>query len=166
MISLIAAAGENNEIGKDGRMPWNLPGDLRHFKELTLGKTMLMGRKTFQSLPGVLPKRQHVIVTRDAEFHKSHPRVQVISDLTEALQTYQAAEEEIFVIGGAQVYAAALPYASTIYLTRIHKTYEADAFFPEISPEHWMIADRGTSLEEENTGYEFLTYRRIADIAN
>ena len=160
MISLIAAAGEKNEIGKNGRMPWNLPGDLRHFKDLTLGKTMLMGRKTFQSLPGVLPKRQHIIVTRDADFCNPHPRVQVISDLTGALQRYEAAEEEIFVIGGGQIYEAAMPYASVIYLTRIHKNYDADAFFPEISPEQWMIADRGPSMEEQDTRYELITYRR------
>ena len=160
MISLIAAAGENNEIGKNGRMPWNLPGDLQHFKELTLGKTMLMGRKTFQSLPGVLPKRQHIIVTRDAEFCYSHPRVEVISDLTGALRRYEAAEEEIFVIGGGQIYEAAMPYAAAVFLTRIHKTYDADAFFPEISPEQWILAGRGPSMEEQGTRYEFVTYRR------
>ncbi len=163
MISMIVAVGANREIGLNGTMPWHLPEDLQHFKEITMKKPMIMGKKTFQSLPGVLPGRQHYIVTRDPSFIKAHPRVHILHDLQNLLTQAKEAEDEYMIIGGGQIYAQAMPLADRLYLTYIHKEYpEADTFFPEIDPAVWTVEGRSPLLFSETQGltFEYVTYCR------
>ncbi|MBQ7016530.1 MAG: dihydrofolate reductase [Firmicutes bacterium] len=164
MLSIIVAFGNCYEIGQDGVMPWHLPEDLKHFKEVTSGATILMGRRTFQSLPGVLPKRQHIIITADPSFVKEHKRVRISHDLEAELRAAQESDDEIFVIGGGQIYRQALPFADKLYLTFVHKTYpEADTFFPKIDWSQWEEVYRGKLMieEETQTPFEFADFRRI-----
>lgn len=162
MLSIIVAMGLGREIGQNGDMPWHLPQDLKHFKQLTLNKTILMGRRTFESLPGVLPKRQHIVITKDAHFQPEHSRVSVSHHLEEALRKAQKSEEEIFVIGGGQIYQQALPFADRLYLTLIDQAYpQADTFFPEINDQEWQETERSAKIEENNVTYQFVNYQRI-----
>lgn len=165
MLSIIVAIGVRNEIGQQGAMPWHLPEDLKHFKRLTLNKTILMGRRTFESLPGVLPKREHIIVTNDLSFQYDHPRVKVCHNLEHELRKAQKAEEELFIIGGGQIYKQALPMAQRLYLTLVHQTFpEADTFFPDIAFEEWQETERSPEIKENGIGYEFVNYQRIASL--
>lgn len=161
MIVMIAAQGKKREIGLNGTMPWRLPGDSKHFKELTEGHTMLMGRRTFESLPGVLPGRMHIIVSKDPNFHKAHQRVLIRQDLDECLREAANAAEEVFVIGGGVIYNAALPYAQKIYLTQIQRSFAADTFFPELG-EEWELTDKSPiqQLPGDEAPYCFQIYER------
>ena len=164
MLSIIVAFGDNYEIGQDGTMPWHLPEDLKHFKEVTSGATILMGRRTFQSLPGVLPKRQHIIITADPSFTKDHKRVRISHDLEAELRAAQKSDEEIFIIGGGQIYKQALPFADRLYLTFVHASYpNADTYFPEIDWSQWEEIERSEMMTEEETKtpFEFVNFRRI-----
>ena len=164
MLSIIVAFGDNYEIGQDGTMPWHLPEDLKHFKEVTSGATILMGRRTFQSLPGVLPKRHHIIITADPSFTKDHKRVRISHDLETELRAAQKSDEEIFIIGGGQIYKQALPFADRLYLTFVHASYpNADTYFPEIDWSQWEEIERSEMMTEEETKtpFEFVNFRRI-----
>jgi dihydrofolate reductase len=141
MLSLIVAAGENNEIGKDGVMPWHLPADLRHFKAVTLGKPVIMGRRTWDSIGKPLPQRRNIVVTRDKMW--SAEGCEVAHSLPEAL-VMTAGEPEIMLIGGGQLHREALPRAQRIYLTRVHGTFDADTFFPPLDMNQWQETVRET----------------------
>ena len=161
MISMIAAQGANRELGYKGQIPWQLSEDQENFKKLTKGHTMIMGRLTFQSLPGVLPGRIHVIMTRDPSFHKEHPRVRIRHDLEACLEEAAASSEEIFVIGGGEIYQAALPYAQKIYLTQVEGSYPADAYFPALSPEEWECVEESFHPGQADTpSYRYGVYTR------
>lgn len=161
MISMIAAQGLHREIGLDGKMPWSLPGDSEHFKKLTQGHTMLMGRRTFDSLPGVLPGRMHIIISRDPNFRKDHKRVKIRPDLEECLREAATSEEEVFVIGGGVIYEAALPYAEKVYLTQIQRSFEADTYFPRLGAEWELIREEPVQqLPGDEAPYCFQTYQR------
>lgn len=134
LISLLVAASENGVIGRDNGMPWHLPDDLKHFKALTLGKPVLMGRRTFESIGRPLPGRTNLVLTHSA--HWSLPGVTVVADLDAAIRA-AGAVPELVVAGGAQVYALALPRASRIYLTRIHAIIPGDTRLPELDLRHW-----------------------------
>ncbi|HTV79654.1 MAG TPA: dihydrofolate reductase [Steroidobacteraceae bacterium] len=138
-ISLLVAATENGVIGRDNGMPWHLPDDLKHFKALTLGKPVLMGRRTFESIGRPLPGRTNLVLTRDE--HWGVPGATAVRDLQAALQAAGAATE-LVVAGGAQVYSLTLPRASRIYLTRIHAHIEGDTRFPALDPAHWRETSR------------------------
>jgi dihydrofolate reductase len=133
-VSVLVAATENGVIGRENGMPWHLPDDLRHFKALTLGKPVLMGRRTFDSIGRPLPGRTNLVLTRAAGW--SVPGVTVVPDLESALRV-AAGAPELVVAGGAQVYALALPRATRIYLTRIHAVIDGDTRFPDIDPKAW-----------------------------
>lgn len=137
-LILIAAAGEDNELGNNSELPWHLPDDFKHFKRTTTGHAMIMGRKTFDTFPKPLPNRRHIIITRDREYHVDHPDCEVVYSLKEALAAVSELET-VFVIGGGEVYRQALPYATGIELTRVHGRFEADTFFPEIDPGQWEL---------------------------
>lgn len=139
LISLLVAASENGVIGRDGGMPWHLPDDLKHFKALTLGKPVLMGRKTFDSIGRPLPGRTNLVLTRAAGW--SVPGVTVVADLEAAIRVAGAAPE-LVVAGGAQVYALALPRATRIYLTRIHAVIDGDTRLPELDGAQWHEVSR------------------------
>lgn len=136
MIALIAAVGRNNELGKSGGLVWHLPGDLDFFKEMTMGHPILMGSKTFESLPGLLPGREHYVLTRHPD--KLPPEVHAVPDFEKFIKEWQAKPETLFVIGGAMVYWETMKYADRLYLTEIDATDNAaDIFFPEFNKSEW-----------------------------
>ena len=147
MLSLIAAVARNHALGKDGQLLWHLPEDMKHFRETTRGKPVVMGRKTWESLPEKfrpLPGRQNIVVSRDPAY-KAHG-----ADLAGSLEGALAlagGAEEVFVIGGEQLYRAALPFADRLYLTEVELEPEADAFFPELNPAVWQEVERRASGE-------------------
>lgn len=157
IISLVVAAADNNVIGKDNAMPWHIPEDFKHFKEVTMGKPCIMGRKTFESilvsLGKPLPGRVNIIISRK---NYQHDGALTCKDLDEAIdQAKRTASEEICIIGGAQIYNLALPLANRVYLTRVHQSPEGDAFFPELGKE-WKETDK-----DSRGPYTFLTYERV-----
>lgn len=157
-IALIAAMAENNAIGINNKMPWYLPGDLRYFKAVTMGKPIIMGRKTFDSLRKPLPGRTNIVITRDAGY--KHEGVTVVHSLDGALKAAEDVAfingtEEIMIIGGAQIYQQALPLAHKIYMTHVYKSFEADTFFPSFDKQQW----HETFREEHTTeGCETLKF--------
>jgi len=165
MLSLIVAYGDQREMGLNGTMPWSIPGDLKHVKAVTLGKKLLMGRRTFDSLPGLLPKRIHIIVTGNENFVKDHPRVQIVHDLEAILKECAESEEEVVVFGGSVIYKAALPYVKKMYITRVHGTFEADTWFPEWDMSEWEETARSEMMCENGIEYEWIDYERKEDRA-
>jgi len=160
-LTLIAAAAENNALGKDNQMLWHLPDDFKRFKKLTSGHHIIMGRKTFESLPGMLPNRTHVIITRQSDF-KAEGCI-VVNSLDEALAACPE-DEEVFVIGGGEIYKQAIDKAYKIELTRVYGiSPEADAFFPEIDAAKWMMMDEVFHPKDEKHVYDmvFQTYNKI-----
>ncbi|MDR2564325.1 MAG: dihydrofolate reductase [Prevotellaceae bacterium] len=134
MLNIIVAVAENMVIGKGNRLIWHISEDLKHFRKLTLGHPVIMGRKTFESIGKPLPGRLNIILSRDPRFQVSG--CVCCTSLDDAVVAAQAVDENYFVIGGGDLYRQALPQADTIYLTKIHQKYEGDTFFPEISS-HW-----------------------------
>ncbi|MCH8329557.1 MAG: type 3 dihydrofolate reductase [Nanoarchaeota archaeon] len=134
IISLIAAMGKNNVIGNKGKLPWNLPADMKHFKELTSGKPVIMGRKTFESIGKPLPNRMNIIITHDQNY-KAEGCV-VVHSTEEALKAAESTEE-VMIIGGSQIYKEFLPKANKMYLTMIDNDFEGDTYFPEYKIEEW-----------------------------
>lgn len=150
MIAIICALAQNRAIGHKGDLLYHLRADLRRFKELTTGHTIIMGRRTFESLPkGALPNRRNIVLTRQSDY--SAPGIEVFPSLQEALQAVNP-KEQAFIIGGASVYAEALPLADRLYLTHIHATpAEADVFFPEIAEAEWqLIQEEHHEADEQN----------------
>ncbi len=139
IISIIAAVDEDGGIDKNGKIPWHLPADMKHFRELTLGKPVIMGRKTFQSIGKPLPGRQNIIITRDKDFRTEGAEVALLPEETLAAA---APAEEVIVIGGAEVYRQFLPLADKIYLTRVKGRFECDTFFTEFNPAEWRESER------------------------
>ena len=158
-LTLIAAVARNGVIGIANRLPWRLPADLRHFKALTLGHSVIMGRKTWESLPPnfrPLPGRQNIVVTRNRDYRAAGATV--VASLPAALAA--AAGDEAFVIGGAELYTTALPLAQRLQLTEIDASYEGDTFFPAIDPVVWREIGRETHCDESGLGYAFVIYQK------
>jgi dihydrofolate reductase len=156
-ISVIAALARNRVIGVENRLPWRLPEDLAHFKALTLNHPILMGRKTFESLPGLLPGRRHIVITRDPAWQAEG--TEVARDLASALKLANAPHIAIF--GGAQVYAEALPLADRIELTEVHAAPPGDAMFPAFDPADWIESFRETHPPQGRVpGFDFVTLLR------
>ncbi len=161
MITIIACVAANGVIGKGGSQPVFLKGDLQRFKRLTLGHPVVMGRKTFEAiakrLGGPLPERRNFVVTRQKNFEARG--CETFHSLEEALAAAGAFDEQVFVVGGAQVYEQALPLADRLELTRVHASFEGDAFFPEVNWREWVEEAR-EEREEGGVKYSFATYRR------
>ncbi|QFY90349.1 dihydrofolate reductase [Magnetovirga frankeli] len=159
-LSLIAAMADNRVIGRDNRLPWHLPADLAHFKRLTLGKPLLMGRKTWESLPGLLPGRPHLVISRNPAYQA--PGARCFTDLNQALAAIQA--EEIMVVGGAEIYAQTLPLAQRLYLTLVHMQAEGDCRFPAFDADNWRLIERQDHAADVKNpyAYSFLHYSRHA----
>lgn len=159
-LSLIAAMGDNRVIGGAGKLPWSLPADLRHFKRLTTGRTIVMGRKTFESVGRPLPNRRNIVVTRNPGWREEG--VEVAHGLGDAL-ALAAGDGEVFIVGGQEIYRAALPMADRIYLTRVRGVFEGDAFFPEFEGTGWVLIERAEHGADEKHAYamSFETYERI-----
>jgi dihydrofolate reductase len=160
MISLIAAIGKNNEIGKGNTLLFNMPADMKHFRDTTRGHAVIMGRKTFESLPnGPLPNRRNIIITRDAEYNCEG--IEVVHSVDESLKLFENSEEEIFIIGGAEIYKQAIEKADKLYITHINaEDKDADSFFPIIDKEVWQETKReDSSADEKNIfDYSFVEY--------
>ncbi|WP_411681684.1 dihydrofolate reductase [Clostridium thailandense] len=152
MLSFVVAVAKNNVIGIDNKMPWYLPNDLKKFKEVTTSKTktMIMGRKTFESLPQILKDRHHIVLTRDKNYKSDDKRVTIINS-QEQLEPYIKDEKEYFVIGGEEIFSLLFPYASRMYLTEIDEDIEGDTFFPEYDEKEWKVIEvKEGILDEEN----------------
>lgn len=149
MISLIVAMDQNRVIGKNNKLPWHLPADLQYFKKVTMGHPIVMGRKTFESIGRVLPGRENVIVTRNQEF-KAEGCV-VLHDIAQIKMFADNHEEEVFVIGGAEIFKEILPFTDRLYITEIHEIFEGDTFFPEIDENEWdEISTNPGNIDEKN----------------
>ena len=160
-VTIIAALSRNGVIGRGNRMPWHIAEDLKRFKALTMGHPVLMGRKTFESIGKALPGRDNIVITRSRDFTAAGCRV--VHSLEEALAAAQSAAE-VFVIGGAEVYAIALPLASRLQLTEVDVSIEGDAYFPEFRRNAWREVARkpGVTEDPERLRYDFVTYDRSA----
>lgn len=161
MFSIIVAKSINNIIGVNNSMPWNIHSDLKRFKELTMGKKILMGRKTFESLPCVLPGRTHLILTTNKNFSYDHKDVIIYNDLNELIEEYKDIKEEIFVIGGGKIYSELLKYASKLYITEVLKEFEGDTYFPQVDYSDWIKTYESLIYKENNIAFKFLDYTRI-----
>ena len=154
-LSMIAAIGKNRELGKNNDLIWHLPSDLKFFKEQTKGHPIVMGRKTFESLPGMLPNRHHIVLSRSVS--DLDPAVEIFNSIDSFLEAYKDKEEEVFVIGGAQIYSQMLPYADTLVLTEIEKDYDADVYFPAFSKEDYTRKEL-SDVFEKDTHYKHVLY--------
>ena len=162
MLSIIVAVAKNNVIGKDNQLIWHLPEDLKRFKRLTTNHTIIMGRKTFESLGRVLPNRKHVILCNDAKINMDNENVEILDDISK-IKKYIDSDEENFVIGGATIYKLLMPYTNKMYVTHINQDFEGDAYFPEISENDWKVIEKEKGLKDEKNpfDYEYITYERI-----
>ena len=161
MLSIIVAIANDNVIGKDNKLIWHLPEDLKRFKSLTTGHTIIMGRKTFESLGWILPNRKHVILCNDMEMNIDNENVEILEDIS-MLKKYIDSDEENFVIGGATIYKLLMPYADKLYITKINKSFDGDVYFPEINENEWQEVKRekGLKNEENPFDYEYIDYIR------
>ena len=162
MLSIIVAKAKNNIIGKDNKLIWKLPEDLKRFKELTTGHTIIMGRKTFESLGRVLPNRKHIIFSQNPDFKVEDHNVRVVHSMLE-IQEYIENEEENFVIGGSMIYNLVMPYVTKMYVTEINQEFEGDTFFPRIDTTIWKETSRqkGLKNEENPLDYDYVIYEKI-----
>jgi dihydrofolate reductase len=157
-VSIVVARARSGVIGRDGGLPWRLPGDMRHFRELTTGHAVIMGRRTWESIPErfrPLPGRRNIVLTRRAGY--AAPGAEVLSDLPTAIA---ACDGDAFVIGGGQVYGEALALATRAVVTEIEADVEGDAFFPPLDPAEWALADEGERMVEDGLPYVIRTYER------
>ncbi|MEK7219432.1 MAG: dihydrofolate reductase [Patescibacteria group bacterium] len=165
MISLIAAIGKNNELGKNNTLVWSMPNDLKYFREKTAGHTIIMGRKTFESIGHPMPKRRNIIITRDTNYKKEG--IEVVHSLEEALsraRTPLAQNEEIFIIGGEGIFKESMNIADRLYITHIDATdKDANVFFPEIIPIVWNeVSHEEHKKDNDNPhDYTFSVYERL-----
>ncbi len=160
-LSIIAAVSNNNVIGNDNRLIWHMPADLKRFKNITMGHTLIMGRKTFQSIGKPLPGRKTIVVTRQKDFDTQG--CQKASSFKEAIKLVKD-QSEVFIAGGAEIYQQALEshYTKKIYLTRIFADFEGDTYFPELDTQKWQVIDRADYEPDEKNiyPYAFLEYKR------
>jgi dihydrofolate reductase len=157
VVTLIVARAENGVIGRDGGLPWHLPADLKRFKTLTMGAPMVMGRKTFESLPGLLPGRRHIVLTRNPDWQA--PGAEVVSDVPEALRL--AGEPRVSIIGGAEIFRLFVPIADRVELTEIHARPDGDTFMEPFDAAHWRrVACETHGAEEDRPAFSFVTLAR------
>ncbi len=152
MITLIAAVAENYALGKDNQLLWHLPEDFKRFKALTTGHYIIMGRKTFESFPKPLPNRTHIIITR--QDYTAPDGCIVVHSLEEAIALCPKGEES-FVIGGGEIYKQAIALADKVDLTKVHQSFEADTFFPELNPEQWQLVFEEPHRKDEKHAFDF-----------
>lgn len=163
MIILIAAVAENNALGKNNDLLWHLPNDFKHFKEMTSGHYIIMGRKTFESFPKPLPNRIHVIISRQKDYQSEG--CIVVQDLEQAIEVCPK-NEDIYIIGGGRIYQQSISFADQLEITRVHHTFDADVFFPEIDLELWELTSETFHSKDEKHlfDYSFQTYSRKNEI--
>ena len=155
-ITIIVAAAENNAIGKDNDLIWSLPNDLKRFKKLTSGHSIIMGRKTFDSFPGLLPNRKHIVISRNKNISFSD-EVTVVNNFEDAIRE-TGDDENPFIIGGGQIYKLAMDVGDKIELTRVHEEFKADTFFPKIDENKWKLIHEEFNEKDERHQFSF-TYK-------
>ncbi|MBL6591639.1 MAG: dihydrofolate reductase [Flavobacteriaceae bacterium] len=156
LITIIAAADENNVIGKENKLIWHLSDDLKHFKNLTKDHHVIMGRKTFESMPKALPNRTNIVITRNSNYVADN--VTVVSSLNEALEK-SINDKQPFIIGGGEIYKLAMEIADRIELTRVHHEFDGDTYFPQIDPEKWIEVQRDQRKKDLKHNYDFTFIR-------
>jgi len=159
-ISIIVAMDANGVIGRDNELPWHLPADLQHFKKTTMGKPILMGRKTYESIGRPLPGRTNIVITRDSRYQAAGC---VVVNSIDAAMDAAGEQDEIMVIGGAEFYRQVLPRTKTVYLTRIHATFDGDTVFPELNEADWCEVERSDQAADEKNphDYSFIRLDRV-----
>ena len=160
-ITIIVAAAENNAIGKDNDLIWSLPNDLKRFKKLTSGHCIIMGRKTFDSFPGLLPNRKHIVISRNKNISFSD-EVKVVNNFEDAI-IETGDDENPFIIGGGQIYKLAMDLGDKIELTRVHEEFKADTFFPKIDEDKWKLIHEEFNEKDERHQFSF-TYKTYIKI--
>ena len=154
MISIIAAIGKNNELGKKNQLLWNLPADMKHFKETTTGHTVIMGQKTYESIGKALPNRRNIVLTREKDFKAEG--VEISDSLEKTIASFQDSDEEVFIIGGGQIYKQSFDLADKLYITHVDMTDEdADTFFPEIIPIVWNEVSHEEHKKDGKNPYNY-----------
>jgi dihydrofolate reductase len=159
LISLLVAMDKNRLIGVNNQLPWHLPADLAYFKKVTMGHPIIMGRKTFEAIGKPLPGRTNIIITRNPDYQAKDCKV--YTSLPEAVHNYEEAEN-VFVIGGAQIFKQSLPFADKLYITFIDHTFTGDTYFPEINMDEWVLESDVPGVTDEKNPYPycFKVYRR------
>jgi len=149
---MIAAAAENNALGKNNELVWHLPNDFKRFKSLTTGHYIIMGRKTFESFPKPLPDRTHVVITRQENYK---PEGCIVVDSIEKAIAICPENEDNYIIGGGEIYNLALPFTDIIELTKVHHTFEADTFFPKLNKNEWILVESEENFKDEKHLYDY-----------
>lgn len=157
MISLMVAHDPDYVIGKDNQLPWHIPEDLAYFKKHTIGKGMVMGRNTFESIGRPLPKRRNIVVTRNHQYQAEG--TDIVHNLADAIKLAETEHEEVMVIGGEQIFREALPIADRLYITLIHRSFPGDTFFPEYGKE-WELVSESERYESNGTPFSYLVFER------
>ncbi|EJG00789.1 dihydrofolate reductase [Flavobacterium sp. F52] len=159
MIIMIAAAAENNALGKNNELVWHLPNDFKRFKSLTTGHHIIMGRKTFESFPKPLPDRVHIVISRQENYK---PEGCIVVDSIEKAIALCPENDDSYVIGGGEIYNLALPFTDIIELTKVHHSFDADAFFPKINKSEWVLVESEENYKDEKHlyNYTYETYIR------
>ncbi|AOW08364.1 diacylglycerol kinase [Flavobacterium gilvum] len=160
MIIMIAAVAENNALGKNNELVWHLPNDFKRFKALTTGHYIIMGRKTFESFPKPLPNRTHVVVTRNKDYN---PGGCIVAESIEKAIAICPENETSFIIGGGEIYSLGLPYADKLEITKVHHSFEADAFFPEINSDDWKEIETEFNPIDDKHQYAY-TYQTFVKV--
>lgn len=161
MLSIIVAKAKNNTIGKEKKLLWYIPDDLKRFKNLTTNHNIIMGRKRFESLGTILPDRKHIVFSQNPDFKVNNENVEIVHSMLQ-IQQYIEDENENFVIGGAMIYNLLMPYVTKMYVTEIDKDFEGDTFFPRINSDIWeeISREEGPEDSKNNFKYEYVTYKR------
>ena len=160
MLSIIVAKSKNDVIGKDNKLIWRIPDDLKRFKNLTTGHTIIMGRKTFESLGKVLPNRFHIVLSRDKSYKVDNENVKIINDISE-LDEYIKDLEEHFVIGGEMIYKLLMDKSQKLYITQLDKDFDGDTYFPEIDENEWKVVKEEKGPADDNDfEYSYIDYER------
>ncbi|TXC93196.1 dihydrofolate reductase [Metabacillus litoralis] len=161
MISLIVAMDENRLIGKDNQLPWHIPQDLAYFKRMTMNHKIVMGRKTYESIGRPLPGRENIILTRNRSYKMD--ACKVLHSIEELLELSKNTDENIFVIGGAEIFKEILPYSDRLYMTHIHHNFEGDTFFPQLKDTDWETVSVESGIKDMKNPYEFdfVVYQKI-----
>ena len=163
MINIVVAKASNNVIGAKNDLIWHLPNDLKHFKSITSGHPIIMGRKTFESLGRPLPNRTNIVVTRDQNWNAEG--IEIASSLPKAIEAAKKIDDDIYIIGGGNIYKQAMELADVLYITEVHHEFDGDTYFPEIDLDDWEEVERENCTKDEKHpyAYSFVTYKRILD---
>lgn len=162
MLSIIAVINNNYVIGKNNKLIWNIPNDLKRFRNITVNKTIIMGRKTFESLPKVLPDRKSIVITRNKQYFINDKRIIILHDIKQILK-YKNFSEEAFVIGGGEIYKQLIAYCKRLYLTKVESAEYGDVYFPKFKKSEYKIIYKKDNVEN-NLKYSFITLEKIDSI--